>query len=850
VSDAVLLVEIDLRTADSLIFDGGGSTVRGMVVNRGANGLWFRNGTGYVVEGCYIGTDPAGMVPRTNAVGIRLDTSGNRIGGLGTAQRNLISGNITGILLPCPVNGSCAADTLVVNSYIGTSTQFTALPNAYGIDGTNTSGLVIGGTAIGAENVISGNAAEGIRLKGHGPVHNSAIVGNRIGAGAVGQVVQPLPNGGSGVRLEMFCSGPPCGDPVFVVSRNYIANNLHGVWIDGGTIAVSENYVGANTWNGIYVSAPLLARGTVTDNSIYNNGSAGLLVDGGALSVTGNVVNQNGLDDGSAGIVVRGSADAVALSGNRLWANAGLGIDLLGDGVTLNDPGDGDVGPNALQNFPVLTSACLGGGYVSVTGGLASLPSSTYALEFFLSTACDPSGHGEAEYLIGSASATTANDGSAAFLFSRPSVFGPGFITATASAPSGTSELSACLPLSAPIPPPAQTISGPTSVCAGTPFALGTTGGGDTYQWMLNGAPIVGATAATYGRSSAAPADAGSYTVTAYRCGSPLTSPPRSLSVVTCAALPVRLDVDSHAGAGTTSDLNRVLEAGESVLVEPRYQNTTAAAMALTGSATLIGPAPGGYALPDASASYGTVGAGQVTDCFGATGDCYRATVSGPRPQTHWDATFVETVTGGGVPARYWPLHIGETFADVPRANPFYRFVETLVHNAVTSGCSTTDYCPTTPTNRQQMAVFVLVAREGVTYAPPACNPAAPRFTDVPASSPFCRWIEELARRAVVSGCGPNLYCPLTNVPRNQMAVFVLATREAPGYLPPSCVAGSERFPDVPASSGFCRWIEELARRNVVSGCGNGNYCPSSPVSRGEMSVFIVATFGLLLYGP
>ena len=39
-------------------------------------------------------------------------------------------------------------------------------------------------------------------------------------------------------------------------------------------------------------------------------------------------------------------------------------------------------------------------------------------------------------------------------------------------------------------------------------------------------------------------------------------------------------------------------------------------------------------------------------------------------------------------------------------------------------------------------------------------------------------------------------------------------------------------FADVPASSPFCRWIEELARRGVVGGCGGGNYCPAAPVTR------------------
>ena len=56
-------------------------------------------------------------------------------------------------------------------------------------------------------------------------------------------------------------------------------------------------------------------------------------------------------------------------------------------------------------------------------------------------------------------------------------------------------------------------------------------------------------------------------------------------------------------------------------------------------------------------------------------------------------------------------------------------------------------------------------------------------------------------------------------------------------------------FSDVPASSPFCPWIEELARRGVVTGCGGGAYCPTSPVTREQMSVFLSVTFGLLLYG-
>ena len=145
------------------------------------------------------------------------------------------------------------------------------------------------------------------------------------------------------------------------------------------------------------------------------------------------------------------------------------------------------------------------------------------------------------------------------------------------------------------------------------------------------------------------------------------------------------------------------------------------------------------------------------------------------------------------------------------------------------------------------MAVFVLVAKEGPGYVPPACGPTA-LFADVVAGSPFCPWVEELARRGVVSGCGAGNYCPSAPVSREQMAVFVLRALE-PTLTPPPCVPPN-LFTDVPESSPFCRWIEELANRNVVSGCGGGNYCPTISVTREQMGVFISVTFGLELYGP
>jgi hypothetical protein len=298
---------------------------------------------------------------------------------------------------------------------------------------------------------------------------------------------------------------------------------------------------------------------------------------------------------------------------------------------------------------------------------------------------------------------------------------------------------------------------------------------------------------------------------------------------------------------------NGVFEAGESAAVSPAWQNMGGPALAFRGTvASFSGPgAPNAptYSIVDGAADYGLVAAGAISDC-GATSDCYQlaTTVAATRPSLHWDATFHEDlVPGAAGRSKDWTLHVGETFADVPTTNGFYRFVETLVHAGVTAGCQAGSFCPTQPTSREAMSVFVLVSREGRGYVPPPCGPTA-MFTDVPRSSPFCPWVEELARRGVASGCGSGRYCPAQAATREQMAVFVLRALD-PVSSPAPCVPPNQ-YADVPESSPFCPWIEELTVRGIVSGCGGGNYCPTAPVTREQMSTFLTVTFGLALYGP
>ncbi|HET6896991.1 MAG TPA: putative Ig domain-containing protein, partial [Vicinamibacteria bacterium] len=229
---------------------------------------------------------------------------------------------------------------------------------------------------------------------------------------------------------------------------------------------------------------------------------------------------------------------------------------------------------------------------------------------------------------------------------------------------------------------------------------------------------------------------------------------------------------------------NKVFEPGEIAIVAPSWRNDTGAPQPLTGTASLFtGPGTSTYTISDSSADYGALAAGATANCESGTGNCYAFNVSVPatRPALHWDSTYTETLSSGDT--KSWTLHLGDSFTDVPRAlSPYYRFIETLLHKQITGGCAAGAYCPGGSTLREQMAVFVLVAREDARYAPPACT--TPVFADVPASSPFCRWIEELARRGIASGCGGGNYCPAAPVTREQMSAFVAMTFSLTLYGP------------------------------------------------------------------
>ena len=52
-------------------------------------------------------------------------------------------------------------------------------------------------------------------------------------------------------------------------------------------------------------------------------------------------------------------------------------------------------------------------------------------------------------------------------------------------------------------------------------------------------------------------------------------------------------------------------------------------------------------------------------------------------------------------------------------------------------------------------------------------------------------------------------------------------------------------FADVPTTHPQFRFVEALAASGITGGCGGGNYCPDTPLTRGQMAVFLATALGL-----
>jgi len=116
------------------------------------------------------------------------------------------------------------------------------------------------------------------------------------------------------------------------------------------------------------------------------------------------------------------------------------------------------------------------------------------------------------------------------------------------------------------------------------------------------------------------------------------------------------------------------------------------------------------------------------------------------------------------------PAASGAVFADVPAGSFAADWIERLAAEGITTGCGGGRFCPNDPVTRTQMAIFLLRAKHGSGFHPPA---AEGLFADVPAGTPFADWVEELALEGIAQGCGGGNDCPGAAVTRGAMEAFL-----------------------------------------------------------------------------
>lgn len=419
--------------ANTLGGAGGGNFIAG-------NGRFGVNVSGTGTTGNIIATNSI-AVNSSSGIQLAAGAATNTIGGLAVGLGNVISSNgVHGILM----TGSDVTGNLVQGNFIGTNgTGTAALKN-------NRDGVVLAGGAhgntiggAGGTNLISGNGRFGVNISGAGTTGNTVaanLIGLDVNSGAV------VANASGGIQVADGADGNTLGGTATGTNNIISGNGRHGILISraDGTM-IQGNRIGTkldgtgtfgNAGHGIFVtntSANTMIGGTAAGaaNVIANNTGNGVLI---------------GSDVAAGFSVAAGAGNAVL--GNSIFANTRLGIDLgANNGVSPNDPLDGDGGPNNWQNFATVTAATLfnTGTQVQVTVALASLPNTTFRVEIFASTAADPSGSGEGHTYLGFANVTTDASGNGTAIATVAIAAANGTritLTATNSVTNDTSEFS------------------------------------------------------------------------------------------------------------------------------------------------------------------------------------------------------------------------------------------------------------------------------------------------------------------------------------------------------------------------------------------------------------------------
>lgn len=486
---------------------GAGNLISGNV----QDGILLTQGaTGNLIQGNLIGLSATGSSALPNGDnGITFsNASSNIVGGIISGAQNVISGNTyNGIAI---LTVTDALNTFFGN-FIGTDVTGTkSVGNTLASVRIQGCSNTIGGVAVGAGNVISGNGQQGVWLVGvNGSATGNLIQGNLIGLNATGTA--GLANGNAGIGISS-AAGNQIGGTASGARNVISANGGWGIFmIANGATAnqVQGNFIGTdpsgtqargNSFDGIYMqqaNTNLIGGGLPSaGNLISGNNSRGIwltnsswnVVQGNFIGTQANGTNAlgnvfHGIDidvnstNNTVGGVAAGTGNRIAfaqnssfsgvrirngsvnnlVSGNAIFGNGALGIDLgvFGPNSIYDcESGMATNAANAGQNFPMLSSVYGGGNITLIHGTMDGKTGKTYALQFFASPSGDSLGYGEGQVFLGQTNVTLGSTCSSNLTIYLPVAVPAGWvIAATATdAANNTSEFSVWVSV-LPVPP-------------------------------------------------------------------------------------------------------------------------------------------------------------------------------------------------------------------------------------------------------------------------------------------------------------------------------------------------------------------------------------------------------------
>ena len=809
---------------NGLSITAGSSTISGLVINgflagfpaSGGNGIAIVSGGGNVVHGCYIGVNAAGTAAVPNGGdGILISNSANNvIGRTDTSQHiNVISGNDQyGIEI---ATASANANT-VAGDRVGTNAAGTAAiaNGSVGVRISTGVGNVVG-SALPGDTLVSGNVGDGVVVTG---IATGTVVQNTwIGVNASGSAA--LGNGGYGIDVGGG-SGGTLG-PGNVVS----ANTFSGIILvnDATGYTVAGNFVGTdptgtvalgNLNNGIIVSSASgnvvgpgnVVSGNVTNGVRVRTGASNNVVKGNSIGVNAaitaalpNALEGVQLNDGAQNNTIGGSlADRNVISGNGdngvLLADATTTGNLIqGNFIGTNATASGAL-PNAANGVDIQTGASNNtiGGTTHETKNVISL---NVARGVFVEA-------GTGNAILGN----TISFNGALGIDLAP-------IGVTPNDP-GDPDVGPNLLQNFPVL--TSVVLAPT-----TTEIQGTLNSLASLNFRIELFASLACDPSGYGQGQ---------------------HPLGAVTVMTDAGGNVAIDAMINGPAlgpwitATATDPANNTSEFSACIATP--------APAASGMTPTSGPAGGGTPIAVFGTNFQTPAVVTVGGVAASMVNVVSGTeVDAGTPSLPAGALYDVKVVDPSLLAATLPGAWLADFSDVPAGYLFHDDIEKIFRAGITAGCGADNYCPSSPVTRQQMAVFLLRAEHGSSYSPPPCHGV---FADVPCPSPFADWIEQLSAEGITAGCGGGDFCPTASVTRQQMAVFLLKAKHGPSYVPPTCTGV---FGDVPCPSQFADWIEELYAEAITGGCQSSPllYCPTSPVNRGQMAVFLVKTFSIVL---